>query len=501
MEITARYNNEIWPLKYKFFLYRVIGYFSFLFIPVYTQKYVSSGHYLAFPMMVFYLLFLVGQWFLLGKEIDYRLKIFFRVNSNMDRIVYRLFLGLVLFIIYFNFLSLFPPKWVNNLYWITWAVIGAFFSWPTRGKIIQESVTSNFTEFKYLDSFEKTLLALILVLFIFSMPSFPAVSDVGQLKELLDPTGKVSSVFWNFLQVNFYPFINHPNLYNLAISTFCYIIFLGSFLITFYALLRFFFSRRLSLLGVFSLLSSWTYSTILMVDLGASIFSTYLLIWVWSMLWATRALSYRTGLFLGLITFLGSLFNAPIFFLMLLQIPLFYFGLYKNNTRWFKKQFLKYSSFGYVLLVAIIIIDSSFLSFSFKGPNNGVIDELFSIINRKGFFILSLIGLIILFLKTVFRKTYFLEQFHFNMDKVRELTLFLSLFFLIDWAFGMGSFKQYSLMWPVVFLSLVPIELLFQKISRLRSSRNMIYLSYILICLLDSHFEERVKIFLKIIQD
>jgi hypothetical protein len=54
------------------------------------------------------------------------------------------------------------------------------------------------------------------------------------------------------------------------------------------------------------------------------------------------------------------------------------------------------------------------------------------------------------------------------------------------------------MIWVLSFLSLIPIELIFQSISRLRSKRNMIYLIYILICLLDSHFEGRVKIFLKI---
>ncbi|RLA64245.1 MAG: hypothetical protein DRQ88_05140 [Epsilonproteobacteria bacterium] len=501
MEITARYNTWSWSEKYKFFFYRLIGYFSFLFVPVYTLKYIPFDQSFAFPMMCFYLLFLVGQWFLLGKEVDYRLKIFFRVNSNMDRIIYRLFLGLSLFIIYFNFLNLFPLKWINNMYWVTWALIGAFFSWPTRGKIIKESVTTNFTEFKYLDSFEKTLLTLTFVMFIFSMPMIPAVESIEELKFLIDPEGKISSLFWSFLQVNFHPFMKDFRLYNLAVSTFFYLIFLGTFLVTFYALLRFFFSRRLSLLGVFALLSSWKYSTILMSDLGATIFSTYLLIWVWVMLWATRALSYRTGLFLGLITFLGALFNSSMFYLMLVQIPLFYFGLFKSNTLWFRKQFLKYSAFGYVLLISVLIIDSSLNVTPFQGSSAPILRDLYELVVRKGFFALSIIGFFILTLKIIFKNTYYLKQFHFNLNKFKELIFFISLYLAFDYVFNMGGFKQYSYMWPIVFLSLIPLEFLFQKISRLRSSRNMIYLCYILICLLDSHFEERVKIFIKIIQN
>jgi hypothetical protein len=51
----------------------------------------------------------------------------------------------------------------------------------------------------------------------------------------------------------------------------------------------------------------------------------------------------------------------------------------------------------------------------------------------------------------------------------------------------------FGLMWFVVFLSILPLEWIFQTISRLRSRRNMIYLVYILVCLLDSHFEGRVR--------
>ncbi len=499
MEYTTRYDTGIWAEKYKFFFFRLIGYFSFLFVPVYTQKYLSSEQYLAFPMMVFYLLFLVGQWFLLGKEVDYRLKIYFRVNSNMDRVVYRLFLGMALFILYFNILNLFPPKWVNNLYWVTWVIVGAFFSWPTRGKIIRESVTTNFTEFKYLDSFERTLLGLILVVFILSMPMTPQITGIEELKTLIDPSNKISSLFWNFLKVNFYPFIKHGHLYTLAVTSFFYIIFLGSFLITFYAMLRNFFSRRLSLLGVFALLSSWNYSTILMNDLGSTIFSTYFMVWVWGMLWATKALSYRTGLFLGLITFFGALFNSSVFYFALIQIPLFYFLFFQSNTLWFRKQFLKYSSFGYAMIVTILILNPSLNIMPFSGSSAPEIKELYYLAVRKGFFGLSIIGLMILVMKMVWKKTYFLKEFHFNMDRFKELMFFMALYISLDWIFNMGSFRQYSFIWPVAFFSLIPLEFLFQRISRLRSSRNIIYLIYILICLLDSQFEQRVKIFIKML--
>ena len=59
--------------------------------------------------------------------------------------------------------------------------------------------------------------------------------------------------------------------------------------------------------------------------------------------------------------------------------------------------------------------------------------------------------------------------------------------------------KGFGVIWLIAFFCIVPIDLIFQLSSRFRSNRNMIYLMYILICLLDSHFEGRVKIFLKFI--
>jgi hypothetical protein len=53
---------------------------------------------------------------------------------------------------------------------------------------------------------------------------------------------------------------------------------------------------------------------------------------------------------------------------------------------------------------------------------------------------------------------------------------------------------SFGLMWFVVFLSVLPLEWIFQSISRLRSRRNFIYLVYVLVCLLDSHFEGRLRI-------
>ena len=67
-------------------------------------------------VMTLYMAFMVGQWFLLGKEIDHRLKIYFRVNSSVDRIIYRLVLGMISMIVYFNLLSLIPYSFLKHIF-------------------------------------------------------------------------------------------------------------------------------------------------------------------------------------------------------------------------------------------------------------------------------------------------------------------------------------------------------------------------------------------------
>ena len=101
-------SSGIFYLKSKFFIIRILIYFSFLLIPILSQKSGDLPFIFSALAGVLYTLSMMGQWFFLGKEIDHRLKIYFRVNSSMDRVVYRLFLGMFFFILYFNFLYLFP---------------------------------------------------------------------------------------------------------------------------------------------------------------------------------------------------------------------------------------------------------------------------------------------------------------------------------------------------------------------------------------------------------
>ncbi len=495
---TLEKSSGIWILKSKFFIYRLVSYFFFLLFPVWAQKSVHLGQGLQIFVMLLYILFMVSQWFFLGKEIDHRLKIYFRINSSIDRVVYRTTLGMIFFVIYFNLLSFLPGKWIYNLFWTTWVILGLFYSWPTRGKIIQESVSTNFSEFRYLDRFEKTLFGLIILMFAVSIPELPSLVNTEALKLFFDPLEKFNTAFWNFLTVNYYPFKKYSTLNKIAWSLHFYTITMGMFLLTFYALLRYFLSRRLSLLGVFALISSWSFTKIMANNYGATITTTYSLLWVWSLMWVTKSSTYRSGLFLGLVAYWGVLINQSFIFLLPIQLLFLNFIFLKEKTFWYKRQTLKYSLLGFALSVlAFFTFDGVFENLQPLGLD--IIGQISKIINRKAFFSLAIFGLIIIALKRFRVKFRIIESFKINLQKMDELILLLLVLTFYVFVFDGYLLHSFSLMWIMAFLSLIPLELLFQTISRLRSSRNMIYVIYILICLLDSHFEGRVKIFLRLL--
>ncbi len=482
--------------KIKFFLIRAFLYTSFLLIPTFLQTQLVLSTTIQSALMLFYLIFMIGQWFLLGKEIDHRFDIFFLVNSSFDRVIYRLVLGMVSIVIYFNIINYLPFKWTNNLFWATWVVLGTFYSWPTRGKIIQETVTSYFSEFKFLDQFEKTLLILILVSFFISVPELPALTNPGALKMFFDPLEKISSQFWTFLEVNYIPFKKYPELFRLGWSMHFYFIGLGLFLITLYALLRYFVSRRLAILGVFALISSWSYPKLLASNYGATILTTYSVLWIWSLLWITRSASYRVGLYWGLMLFWGIVINHAWVWLSIFQTIMVYFFFLPGKTDWFKNQLIKYALPGIILSLFLVYLDpSAFNNLNIIDANYG--DSILKTISKKAFYALSYVGLFLLIAKLLFSERSFFKNIYIDLKKIQQLFIMLLILFIYSLTIDSYLLRGFSIMWPIVFFSLIPLEVLFQSITRLRSSRNLIYLIYIIICLLDSRLEVRIKVFLK----
>ena len=499
MTNTLEKNSSILKQKVKFFLFRAVTYCFFLLTPIWLPKAIELPKAIQVPLMVLYIMFMMTQWYLMGKEIDHRLKIYFRVNSSIDRLIYRMSLGMFFMVILFNLLSFLPAKWIYNSFWIIWAALGLFYSWPTRGKIINESVSANFTEFRYLDAFEKTLLALIVTFFVFSIPELPALENIEALKFAYDPLEKISPYFWNFLTVNFYPFKNYNSLFKLGWFLHFYLVGLALFLTTFYAFLRYFVSRRLSILGVFALISSWSVVKILAADPVAGFSTTFSLLWIWTFLWVTKSATYRSGLFVGLIAFWGSLLNPAFFFLIVAQAALLFFIFHDENTMWYRRQQMRYAAFGFILATFVFLMSNE----SFRSMRPLDLDffkNLISALNRKAIYSLSLVGFLIIVFKFFIKNFRPLQSIHFDHERLKLLIISIATLFVYSLFFDANLNEAFSIMWPIAFLSLIPLEVLFQSISKLRSRRNLIYLIYIIICLLDSHLEGRVKIFLKLFQ-
>ena len=163
---------SIVALKSKFFISRLLSYGLFLILPVYFVKNTEFQPIWYVISTFLFFIFFIGHTYLLGKEIDHRFKIYYRLNSSLDRILYRILIGKIFFLIIFNIFSLFAFAYQEFLYWLTWIVLGLFYSWPTRGKIIQESVSSQLGEFKYLDPFEKITIVLIVLYFLEAFHNF-----------------------------------------------------------------------------------------------------------------------------------------------------------------------------------------------------------------------------------------------------------------------------------------------------------------------------------------
>ncbi len=435
-----------------------------------------------------------GQWFLLGKEIDHRLKIYIRVNSSMDRVLYRIILGKSFILLYFLFLSIFSPDVLKHFFWGTWVVLGIFYSWPTRGKIIQESVSTNFSEFRFLDSFEKTILALVLIYFVFTIPQFPKFENIDVIKLMLDPNEKISNLYWNFMNINYFPFAKFPALFKLANYLHFYVIGIGMYLVSFYSLLRFFVSRRLSILGSFALISSWSLSKFLSENLSFAVVNSFPLLWIWGSLWVSRSATYRTGLFIGLLSFYGATLNYFYALLFPFQFAILIYT-FRDKTFWYWRQFFRYALLGYILTTFIIINNFDYL-LNFKVMSLATFWGNFqTIINRKGFFLLSYFGLFLLFYKLYFDDNKIMHSFKIEPERIKELLLSFLIYTIIGLFLESFIYQNFGLLWFVALLSLIPLELIFQSISKLRSRRNIIYACYILICILDSHFEGRFKVF------
>ncbi len=444
--------------------------------------------------MIAYLMFMGGQWYLLGKEIDHRLKIYFRANSTIDRVLYRLIIGHATMILVFNLMSFIPESIVRHFFWGFFVIIGLFYSWPTRGKIIEESVSTQFTEYKYLDAFEKTVLFLTLAMFVTSMPSFPFLSNLETLKLIVDPEEKMHGQMWSYLHMNFFPFRRFPHLVNLGWSMHFYFINFSIYLLAFYGILRFFISRRLSILGLFALISTWSFSLFLKKDPYLCATTCFSVVWVWSILWCIKSSTYRSGLMYGLLCYAGVVLNYNYFFLFPVGLCLLYFFFLKDSTDWYRAQFVKYSMLG-LFLILVTMITHIDLRFSENAYNWSQFKSYFLVIlKRKAFYSLSVIGFFTLIMMNFKPNRKTLSVLTLDVRRLREFSILVLCILIMSFVLDKDLSQSFGILWFIVFLAILPLEWIFQSLSRLRSRRNFIYMIYVLVCLLDSHFEGRIRI-------
>ncbi len=493
MNDTLAISSNIWWEKSKFFITRLLTYFSFLLLPVWIPKTLEINIFVQSLMVLLYLLFMAGQWYLLGKEIDHRLRIYFRANSSIDRVLYRVIIGSATMMIIFNIMSFIPDSIVRHFFWGFFALIGVFYSWPTRGKIIEESVSTQFTEYRYLDAFEKTVLFLSIVIFVFSMPSFPFLSNLETFKLVIDPGEKINGQLWSYLQMNFFPFRRFPHLVNLGWSMYLYFVSFIFYLLAFYGILRFFISRRLSILGIFALVSTWSFSLFMKRDLFACSSTTFSVLWVWGILWCIKSATYRSGLMFGLLCYIGVVLNYNHFFLFPIGLILLYFFFLEEHTDWYRVQFVKYTFLGLFLILITLLTHVDLRFFNDGATWEQMVSWVSHLLKRKSFYSLSVIGLAALLMIIGKPKSKLLSTFTVDVKRLRELVILVSILILLAFFVEKNLMVSFGLLWFVVFLCILPLEWIFQTISRLRSRRNFIYLVYVLVCLLDSHFEARVR--------
>ena len=223
--------------------------------------------------------------------------------------------------------------------------------------------------------------------------------------------------------------------------------------------------------------------------------NSFAALWVWSLLGLSKGVTYRNGLFQGLISFWGTTLNPAFLCLVPLQIGFLYLRIFQEKTNWFKKKIFKYAIWGYLLGAINFWANFREDLFVSNFATSKFLDEFLLLFGRKAFYSLSFFGLVFLIFFYVFqRRQKIFQDIKLNEKKILELFIICGVLFL----FGLYVDSQLILTFPwmavLVFFCLVPIEFFFQAISRFRSKRNFIYVTYILICFLDSHVEGRVKV-------
>ncbi|MBA2405386.1 MAG: hypothetical protein H0V66_11490 [Bdellovibrionales bacterium] len=206
-----------------------------------------------------------------------------------------------------------------------------------------------------------------------------------------------------------------------------------------------------------------------------------------------KSSTYRAGLMYGLLCYAGVTLNYNHFFLFPVGLALLYFYFLRENTDWYRNQFVKYTSLGMFLILITLITHIDLRFFDHALSLGQFKSYLMVVIKRKAFYSLSFIGLAAFILMLIKPKIKLLATLSIDFKRLKELGILVACVIVLGLVVDRDLVKSFGILWFVVFLSILPLEWIFQSISRLRSRRNFIYAIYVLLCLLDSHFEGRVR--------
>ncbi|MCB9094627.1 MAG: hypothetical protein H6621_06110 [Halobacteriovoraceae bacterium] len=479
--------------KVAYFLKKLSIFLLFLSLPVVQSHQHNLSFELSLVFFLAYFVFICWQSYLLSREIEHRLRIYPRANSSMDRILARILMGSSLIMVYCSFLSVFSGKVADVLYWSVWLMWLIWLSWPTKKKIIESRISNEFSEFKFLDGFEKTTLFLGLLTFVVSLPHIPQFNSFDAARLYIDPDEYLHSNIWDFIYYIYFFAGKQSKETVLQIFFHFYFYFFSISMLSLYSLFRYFFSRRVSILGIYAFISTWSFSLILEHGFNEIFLTNLGIVWLWLTIWAIRSSSYRSGLLIGIANYWFCTVNPQMIYLYFIQLALVFYFMKNEKTKWFMRQFFKYNLLGMILSLFVVLSHSQAALLWFNGDILAVLNGIGVILSRKSFYYIAPIGLLYLFVSRFnFKNLKGKESHHYRFC----LTLIL---ILVTWGvffdrYIVQSFGAISLL---VFFALLPLEELFDRLNALRSKKNLIYLVYIMICLLDSHFEGRVKIFLE----
>jgi len=475
--------------KLVFFISRVIIFGCALLLPLYFDKFHSVHKIYGYLAVLSYFCFVLMNWYLWGKEINYRFKVYARANSSVDRILERILLGSVVSIFVLSCISLFKGFDERLLYWIFWTIAVSFFSYPTKRRIIDRKISFEFSELKFMDGFEKVIFAVIVIIFLISIPSFPVFHGTDAIKVYLDPGELIHDQLWGFYDLILFHGRAVTDLNNFAYFYFSYLLFFGLFVISFYCILRFKFTRKVSLIGTLSIICT-RYLYYLLFNHVSDLLSTATMMTLcWVFLWSLKSSTYRSGLLMGLIGYFCLLVNIKMLILHAALTIVFILYKYQESSLWYLKQFIRYTLVGAALTFLTLLLHHGF-QISFNSLNfYEFITQLKIIFTSKSFFILAVPGLFILLFDLTSSRD----------SELRKISIFFVLALFWGFFFEIGAIRSFFIVALISFVCMLTLDKILMKVSINKSHQNLIILFYVVMCMMDSSIEYRVKNLLELL--